>query len=112
MYKHLHVGALQRSANTQINVQLDVAANATQFTYSNNEWRRITAGFNLLLDRKNDEITGDNFYGLEVGSTEEVPMSDGIQDVDGKYATSEGKTGCRSGIDEIKNERNSVILDR
>ena len=39
-------------------------------------------------------------------------MSDGIQDVDGKYATSEGKTGCRSGIDEIKNERNSVILDR
>lgn len=26
-------------------------------------------------------MTGDNFYGLEVGSTEEVPMSDGIQDV-------------------------------
>lgn len=32
--------------------------------------------------------------------------------LDGKYAISEGKTGCRSGIDEIKNERNSVILDR
>ena len=72
---------LRAAEYTQINIQLDVAANATQFTYSNNEWRRITAGFNLLLDRKNDEMTGDNFYGLEVGSTEEVPMSDGIQDV-------------------------------
>ena len=58
---------------------MDVIASATQFTYSNDESRRITAGFNLLIDRKNDKMTGDNFYGLEVGSMVEVPLSYGIQ---------------------------------
>ena len=33
---------------------------------------------NLLLGRKNDKTTGDNFYGLEVGSKVEVPMADGV----------------------------------
>ena len=57
---------------------MDVAASATKFTYSNNESRSITAWLNLLLDRKNDEMTSDNFYGLEVGSIVEVPISDDI----------------------------------